>query len=291
MSAAAAAPAVRPKRDWTNVALTVWGVLMFLFLFAPIIVIVVYSFNTGRLLVSWNGFGFQGYTDFFNNPVAQNTVWVSIRAGVFAALTATVLGTLAGVALARRPGKWVPVFMVLLTLVLVTPEIVDAVALLPWFVRLGTDWGLVAFSNGLVRLVVAHSLFAAAVVALIVRARMAGLDESLEEAAADLYATPWNRFRQVTLPLMMPAVLAGALMSFTLSLDNTIISSFISVTGNTPWPVYVFSSVRSALRPEIAAVSTLMLLLTLLAIGVVGLVLRRGGESSSGIARTMTGGG
>jgi ABC-type spermidine/putrescine transport system permease subunit II len=134
-------------------------------------------------------------------------------------------------------------------------------------------------------------LFAAAVVALIVRARMSGLDESLEEAAADLYATPWNRFRQVTLPLMMPAVLAGALMSFTLSLDNTIISSFISVTGNTPWPVYVFSSVRSALRPEIAAVSTLMLLLTLLAIGVVGLVLRRGGESSSGIARTMTGGG
>ncbi len=280
----------RRRVDWTNVAMGTWGVLMFAFLFAPIIVIVAYSFNTGRLLTSWNGFGVQGYTDLFDNPVAQSTVWVSIRAGVIAALVSTTLGSLAGVALARRPGRWVPFFLVVLTLVLVTPEIVDAVALLPWFVRLGTDWGLVAFSNGLVRLVVAHSLFAAAVVALIVRARMQGLDESLEESAADLYATPWNRFRQITLPLMMPAVLAGALMSFTLSLDNTIISSFISVTGNTPWPVYVFSSVRSGLRPEIAAVSTLMLLLTLVAIGIVGLVLRRGGESSGGIARTMTGG-
>jgi len=288
---ATVAPARQNRRriDWTNVAMGTWGVLMFAFLFAPIIVIVAYSFNTGRLLTSWNGFGVQGYTDLFDNPVAQSTVWVSIRAGVIAALLSTTLGSLAGVALARRPGRWVPIFMVVLTLVLVTPEIVDAVALLPWFVRLGTDWGLVTFSNGLVRLVVAHSLFAAAVVALIVRARMQGLDESLEESAADLYATPWNRFRQITLPLMMPAVLAGALMSFTLSLDNTIISSFISVTGNTPWPVYVFSSVRSGLRPEIAAVSTLMLALTLVAIGVVGLVLRRGGESSSGIARTMTG--
>lgn len=288
---ATVAPARQNRRriDWTNVAMGTWGVLMFAFLFAPIIVIVAYSFNTGRLLTSWNGFGVQGYTDLFDNPVAQSTVWVSIRAGVIAALLSTTLGSLAGVALARRPGRWVPIFMVVLTLVLVTPEIVDAVALLPWFVRLGTDWGLVTFSNGLVRLVVAHSLFAAAVVALIVRARMQGLDESLEESAADLYATPWNRFRQITLPLMMPAVLAGALMSFTLSLDNTIISSFISVTGNTPWPVYVFSSVRSGLRPEIAAVSTLMLALTLVAIGVVGLVLRRGGESSGGIARTMTG--
>jgi ABC-type spermidine/putrescine transport system permease subunit II len=286
------APAVQNRRrlDWTNVALGTWGVLMFLFLFAPILVIVAYSFNTGRLLTSWNGFGVQGYTDLLDNPVAQSTVWVSIRAGLIAAVLSTVLGSLAGVALARRPGRWVPVFMVVLVLVLVTPEIVDAVALLPWFVRLGTDWGLVMFNNGLVRLVVAHSLFAAAVVALIVRARMQGLDESLEESAADLYATPWNRFRQITLPLMMPAVLAGALMSFTLSLDNTIISSFVSVTGYTPWPVYVFSSVRSGLRPEIAAVSTLMLLLTLVAIGIVGLVLRRGGESRSGIAQTMTGG-
>jgi len=128
-------------------------------------------------------------------------------------------------------------------------------------------------------------------VALIVRARMAGIDESLEEAAGDLYAPPFKRFTQVTLPLMFPAVLAGAFLSFTLSLDNTIISSFVSLPGATPWPVYVFASVKSELRPVIAAVSTLMLFLTLFAISMVALVLRRGGDSSSDIARTMAGGG
>ena len=98
-----------------------------------------------------------------------------------------------------------------------------------------------------------HALFSTAVVTLIVRARLAGLDESLEEAAADLYATAWHRFSQITLPLMMPAVLAGALLAFSLSLDNTIISTFVSVAGASPWPVYVFSALRAVLRPEIAA--------------------------------------
>jgi ABC-type spermidine/putrescine transport system permease subunit II len=120
---------------------------------------------------------------------------------------------------------------------------------------------------------------------------MAGIDESLEEAAADLYASPFRRFTQVTLPLMFPAVLAGAFLSFTLSLDNTIISSFVSLPGATPWPVYVFASVRSELRPVVAAVSTLMLILTLTAIALVALVLKRSGDSSSDIARTMAGGG
>jgi ABC-type spermidine/putrescine transport system permease subunit II len=117
---------------------------------------------------------------------------------------------------------------------------------------------------------------------------MAGIDETLEEAAADLYATPGRRFRQITLPLMMPAVLAGALLAFTLSLDNTVVSAFVQVSGSTPWPVYVFSAVRAALRPEIAAVSTLMLLLTLVALALVAVVLRRSGSSSTEIARTMT---
>jgi ABC-type spermidine/putrescine transport system permease subunit II len=193
------------------------------------------------------------------------------------------------VALARRPGRWAPAFLALLALVLVTPEIVDAVSLLPWFVSLGNDWGLTAFNIGLVRLVIGHSMFATAVVIFIVRARMQGIDESLEEAAADLYATPWHRFSQVTLPLMMPAVLAGALMSVTLSLDNTIISAFVQVTGSTPWPVYILSALRSSLRPEIAAMSTVMLLLTMVALGLVALVLRRSGDSSVDIVKTMGG--
>jgi len=114
---------------------------------------------------------------------------------------------------------------------------------------------------------------------------------ALEEAGADLYAPPARRFRQITLPLMMPAVLAGGLLAFSLSLDNTIISTFVSVAGASPWPVYVFSALRAVLRPEIAAVSTLMLLLTLFALGMVALVLKRSGDSAEDVARTLAGGG
>jgi ABC-type spermidine/putrescine transport system permease subunit II len=280
---------VTGRRNLSDIALLVFGVAVFAFLFLPIGYIVVFSFNTGRLLQVWNGFGFESYTNMVANDTMRQTVWVSIRAGVGASLVATVLGSLAGVALARRPGRWAPAFLALLALVLVTPEIVDAVSLLPWFVSLGNDWGLTAFNIGLVRLVIGHSMFATAVVIFIVRARMQGIDESLEEAAADLYATPWHRFSQVTLPLMMPAVLAGALMSFTLSLDNTIISAFVQVTGSTPWPVYILSALRSSLRPEIAAMSTVMLLLTMVALGLVALVLRRSGDSSVDIVKTMGG--
>jgi len=268
-----------------------WGVIVFLFLFAPIFIIVIYSFNTGRLLVSWNGFGFTGYEAVLQDDQIKNALWMSIRVAVLSAILATVIGTLAGVALARRPGKWTYGFLALVALVLVTPEIVDAVALLPWFVWLGGDAQLTIFNNGLVRLTIGTGIFATAVVALIIRARMSGLDESLEESAADLYATPWNRFRQITLPLMAPAVIAAALLAFTLSLDNTIIASFISVAGSDTLPIYIFSAVRSGLRPDIASVSTILLALTLAAISLVAIVLRRSGDSSTQITQTMTGAG
>lgn len=279
----------RSRIDWTKGGLTLWGVLVFIFLFLPIVWILVFSFNTGRILTDWNGFGFDGYKAFFENPTPQAAVRVSIIVAVLSAVVATLLGSLAGVALARRPGKWTAGFLFLVALVLVTPEIVDAIALLPWYVLLGQDWNLLAFNSGYVRLIVSHSVFSTAVVTLIVRARLSGIDESLEEAAADLYATPTRRFRQITFPLMLPAVLAGGLLAFTLSLDNTVISSFVFVQGTTPWPVYVFSSVKSSLRPEIASISALMFLLTVFAIALVAVVLKRGGDSSSDIAATMTG--
>ena len=119
--------------------------------------------------------------------------------------------------------------------------------------------------------------------------RLIGLDESLEEASADLYAPPLRTFRKITVPLAMPAVLAGGLLAFTLSLDNTIVSAFVQVSGSTPWPVYVLSALRSGLRPEIAAVSTVMLVLTLVVLALVAFVLRRSGDSATDIARTMGG--
>jgi putrescine transport system permease protein len=283
MSEIAVRRTVRRKRDVTNGVLAVWGVLVFVFLFLPIAMIVIYSFNDGRALVVWNEFGLKAYTDALNNPTIKRAIFTSIRAAGGASVIATIIGSLAGIALARRPGKWTIGFLGLLFLVLVTPEIVDAISLLIWFVRLHELVGG-PFSPdfpyfGLIRLFIGHAIFASAVVTLIVRARLAGLDESLEEASADLYASPAQTFRKITLPLMMPAVLAGALLAFSLSLDNTIISSFVSTADASPWPVYVFSSLRSVLRPSIAAMSTLVLLLTLFALALVAIVLRRGGTS------------
>jgi ABC-type spermidine/putrescine transport system permease subunit II len=281
-----------PRRDPIQVALTVLGVLVFVFLFLPIVVIVVYSFNTGRLLSSWDGFGFTAYTNAVDNPVIRDAVKTSLLSGLGASLVATTLGTIGGVALARakRRAKWALVLTALLAVTLVTPEIVDGISFLPWFVRLGTDLGVAPLNNGLVRLIIAHTCIAIAVVTFIVRARMQGMDESIEEAAADLYATPWNRFRQITLPLAGPGILAAALMAFTLSLDNTIVSSFVQVPGYTPWPVYIFGSLKVGLRPEVAAVSTLMLLLTLFALAVVAFVLRKMGDDSEDVAATLAGG-
>ncbi|KQQ06333.1 spermidine/putrescine ABC transporter permease [Rathayibacter sp. Leaf185] len=280
----------RRRRSPIDVGLAVWSTAVFVFLFLPIIVIVISSFNTGRLLVAWEGFGFDAFATILNKPAVQSAVIVSIRTGLIAALLATLIGTLAGIALARRPGRWAVWFITLLLLVSVTPEIVDAVALLPWLVFLGQDLGLSIFNDGTARLVVGHSLFAVAVVSYLVRARLIGLDEKLEEASADLYATPMRTFWRVTFPLAMPAVLAGGLLAFTFSLDNTVIAAFVQVSGSTPWPVYVLSAVRSGLRPEIAAVSTVMLLLTLVALAAVALVLRRAGDSASQIAKTLAGG-
>lgn len=284
------APRVRRHRkSGSDIALTVWGVAVMIFLFLPIIVIVISSFNSGRLLVAWDSFGWDAYLTIFEKPAIQRAVVVSLQVALISAIIATVLGTTAGIAMSRHPGRWVGPFLVLLLLVSVTPEIVDAVSLLPWFVTLGQDLGIGVFNDGIVRLSVGSSLFATAVVAYLVRSRLIGQDAKLEEASSDLFAKPMTTFRRITLSLAMPAILAGFLLAFTLSLDNTVIAAFVNVSGTTPWPVYVLSAVRSGLRPEIAAVSTIMLLLTLLALALVAVVLKRAGDSATDIARAMGG--
>ncbi|MBI5160096.1 MAG: ABC transporter permease subunit [Micrococcales bacterium] len=254
---------------------------------------VVYSFNTGRNLQVFQGFGVTAFTSALGNPVILQSIQVSLIISAGSAVVSTILGTFAGIALGRRPGRWAPPLLVVLGLVLVTPEIVNALSLLPWFVSLGVNANIAIFNNGFVRLIVAVSLFAATLVTFIVRSRVAGMDASLEEAAADLYAPPLRRFTSVTLPVIRPAVISGALLAFTVSLDETVIASFVSVAGTTPWPVYIFSATRAALRPEVAAMSTLVLVLTLAVLGVVVLVLRRssGGEvgGTAQLARDLVG--
>lgn len=279
------------RRNLSDTLFHIWGVIVLAFLFTPIIVIVVYSFNTGRILSNWKGFGFSAYVSAINNDVIVSSVITSLHAALGSAALATVLGTLGGIALARtRKGAWWALALsAILALTLTTPEIVDGISFLPWFVTLGVDWGFSPVNNGLVRLIVSHAMFSLAVVTFIVRAKMGAVDKALEEAAADLGANPWHRFTDVTLPIAAPGVLAGALMAFTLSLDNTILSSFVQQPGYTPWPVYIFAAVRVALRPEVAAMSTLMLALTLVALGLVILVLVRSGQSATGVIKTMAG--
>lgn len=285
--------AARPRRPLARVVLMVWGVLGLAFLFLPVLVMVVYSFNTGRSLGVFQAFGVSAFVDALSDAAITSSVQVSIIASLGAAVLATLLGTLAGIALGRRPGRWAPALTVVLGLVLVTPDIVNAVSLLPWYVTLGVDFSLPAFNNGLVRLIIADSLYAGTIVTFVVRSRVAGMDAALEEAAADLYAPPLRRFVDVTLPLIRPAVVSGALLAFTVSLDETVVASFVSVAGTTPWPVYVFSAVHTGLRPEIAAMSTLLLLLTLAALAAVVVVLRRGGTGEEGgtvqLARNLVG--
>jgi ABC-type spermidine/putrescine transport system permease subunit I len=288
---APAEPEARPPRrrrrfDVSSIGLAVWSVLVYGFLFLPIIYIVIYSFNAGSA-----GWSTQWYPEFWNNEQLTQSIKHSLTAAVGSTILAVVIGGLAGVALARRPGRWRIPFLAIVFLVLVTPEIVDAIGYLIWFVRLGGPFAAPVgpFSNGFIRMWVSHSVFSSAVVALIVRARLAGLDESLEEAAADLGAPPARAFRQITLPLMAPALLAGGLLSFTFSLDNTIVSTFVGTAGSSTFPMYLFSKVRSVLHPDVAAASTVLLGVTLLALGLVAFVLRRSGDSSTEVAATLTG--
>ncbi len=261
-----------------DIALGVWGVLGLLFLFFPVIVILVFSFNEGRQMQVFTTPGFGAFASGFANPAIMSSIVVSLVAAFGTAVLSGILGSLAGLGLGRSSGRWVGPVMVLLAFVMVTPEIVNGISLLPWFVTLSQDWGLSFFDNGQLRLILGHSLFSSAIVTFVVRGRVAALSESLTEAAADLGATPVRAFLDITFPLIRPAVIAGSLLGFTMSLDNTVLSSFISVAGTTPWPVYVWSSLRATLRPEIAAMSTIMLLITLALLAVVVLVLVRGGR-------------
>jgi len=284
--AAQAMPRKARRFDTVTLGLGLWTVAVYIFLFLPISFVVIHSFTDSRDFTRWGGFTTQWYTRLLDNHSLKTSLTNSIKVAIVATLISVVLGGLAGIALARRPGAWTKGFLALVFLILVTPEIVDAIGLQIWFVNLG---GI--FRRGLFPLWFGQSIFSSAVVTLIVRARMSGLDESLEEAAADLYAPPARAFRQITLPLVYPALLAGGLLAFTFSLDNVIVSQFVSVPGSTTFPVYVFSSVRQVIRPDIGAASTIMLGLTLLALGLVAMVLKRSGDSSTEIAATLTGGG
>ncbi|HZB42203.1 MAG TPA: ABC transporter permease subunit [Ilumatobacter sp.] len=267
-------------------ALWIWSALVIVFLFLPLAFVVGHSFNDNRSMFVWSHFSTKWYGSMWDNEQMTGAVRSSFSAAAVAALVSVVLGTLAGITLARRPGRWTIWFLALVLLVLTTPEIVDATGMQLEFVQLGGP-----LREGLIPLWVGQSIFSIAVVTLIVRARMAGMDESLEHAAADLFATPFTAFRQITLPLIAPAILAGGLLAFTFALDNVIISDFVKAPGTNTFPTYVFGLAKTVMKPEVASMATVLIGVTLFSLVVAALILRRTGDDSSKIAATLTGGG
>lgn len=228
------------------------------FLYVPLAVVVLFSFNDSELNASWVGFTPRWYEKLFADPAMLQAAANSLLIALLSSTIATLLGTMAGIAMQR----WRLRFMPFLTLTPVAmPEILLGVSLLLFF-RQALDLTLGFFS-----ILIAHITFSIGFVAIIVRARLAGMDESIFEAARDLGATPWRAFTRVTLPLILPAVVAGFLMSFTLSIDDFVITFFVAGVGVTTLPLQIYSMIKVAVTPEVNAVSTLLMALTLTLIG------------------------
>ncbi len=233
--------------------------LGYAFLYAPILLLVVYSFNESRLVTVWSGFSTRWYGEVFANDRILNAAWLSFSIAALSATLAVLLGTPAGFALARFgrfPGR--AVFAGLLAAPLVMPEVITGISLLLLFVGLD-DWIGWPNERGLVTIVIAHATFTLAYVAVIVQARLAGFDRHLEEVALDLGARPLTVLVRVTLPLTAPAIVAGWLLAFTLSFDDLVIASFVTGPGATTLPMLIFSSIRLGLSPQINALATMML--------------------------------
>jgi spermidine/putrescine transport system permease protein len=231
--------------------------LVYLFLYAPILVLVVFSFNRSRLTAVWGGFTLDWYARLLSSPQIRTSLRNSLVVALVTTVVATVIGTAAALALARGRLRQTGSLTALLALPIVVPEIVLASSLLLFFAALGLRLGFLT-------VILAHVAFCLSYVVVVVRARFAGLDPSLEEAAADLGAGPWRTFFQVTLPGIMPGVLSAALLVFALSVDDYVVTSFVAGVGSTTLPIQIYSMVRSGITPEINAISTLLLVATAL---------------------------
>ncbi len=241
----------------------------FAFLYLPILLLVIYSFNDSRLVTVWGGFSTRWYGELFRNEPLMTAAWVTIRIAFVSALVATVLGTLAAISLTRH-GRFRgrALFTGMIYAPMVMPEVITGLSLLLLFVA-------VDLGRGFWTIAIAHTTFSMCFVTVVVQSRLIGFDRSLEEAALDLGAPPWKVFATVTLPLIAPAIVAGFLLAFTLSMDDLVIASFTSGPGATTLPMRIYSSVRLGVTPEINAASTILIGLVTVAVIVAALVTKR----------------
>ncbi len=268
---------ITEPKGFTRRLLQANGLLVYLFFYAPILVLVIFSFSDNRNVGVWGGFTFDWYRDVAESEPTKDALWNSLQIALVSTLVSVVLGTLAALALERFTFRGRKVFDALLYLPIIIPDVTMAVMMLLFFAEAATWLG---FSKGFATTTLSHIAFSISFVSIVVRARLAGSDERLEEAALDLYASRWGAFRYVTLPLIMPGILGGALLAMTLSLDDVVITQFVTGPGWTTLPVYVFSLIRKGVTPLINAVSVVMLVASTLLVALSLLAQRlRGGET------------
>ena len=238
-------------------------------LYGPLVTMAFFSFNASRSVTLFAGFSWRWYEQAFANQWVQNATLLSVKLAAVATVFATIAATMAALATTRcKPFKGQTVIYGIINQPLMVPEIVTAVATLTFFGLFKQITGV----YGLGYLMLAHTVFCIPFAYMPIRARLEDMDLTLEHAAADLYATPWRVFRRVTLPLMLPGILAGAMLSFVISLDDVIISMLVAGPGETTLPVYMIGQLRRGLTPEINAISTLLLGVSLLAVSSVFLL-------------------
>ena len=225
------------------------------FLYLPIVILVIYSFNASRLVTVWGGWSLRWYSEFFNDRAMLEAAWMSLRVAMASATIATLLGTLAAVALSRGERfRGRTLFSGMLYAPLVMPEVITGLSLLLLFVALNAE-------RGFWTVTIAHTTLTMCFVAVVVQSRLGSLDRSLEEAAMDLGCDPARAFVAVTLPLIAPAIAAGWMLAFTLSLDDVVIASFTTGPGSATLPIRIYSEVRLGVKPEINAICTLVIAL------------------------------
>ncbi|WP_281212373.1 ABC transporter permease subunit [Shewanella insulae] len=239
--------------------LMLWGGMFFLY--APMFILVFYSFNESKLVTVWGGFSAKWYGELFRDDQILDAVATSLKVAFFASTMAVILGTMAAFVMTRFARSWGKMTLSnMITAPLVMPEVITGLSLLLLFVHMADLLGWPA-ERGMLTVWIAHSTFCAAYVAVVVSSRLRELDMSIEEAAQDLGATPLKTFFHITVPMISPALIAGWLLSFSLSLDDLVIASFASGPGATTLPMVVFSSVRMGVSPKINALATLIILI------------------------------
>lgn len=244
---------------WGRRLLGAHAALVYLFLYVPILILIIFSFNSQRLNVSWEGFTLRWYADLFSDRQIGRAVGNSLVVAAVSTVVATAIGTLTAFAFSRHQFRGRRLLEGLLYVPIILPEIIMGISLLVVFVTLGMELGRIT-------IIIAHITFSISFVFVVVRARLHDFDRNLERAAMDLGCNEYQTFMKVTLPLVWPGILAGALLALTLSIDDVIISFFTSGPGSTTLPIYIYGMVRVAVRPTINALATILMVVTLTAV-------------------------